>query len=73
MEELFSARIYKYNVVRLSEINYYLNTKKCISIPVYSIYLQVLSNLHTHTNVLFGVVMYVGLRGEGRRNWEGME
>ena len=46
-----------------------------ISIPVYSIYLQVMSNLHIHTRVTasFGGVMYFGLRGEGRRNWEGME
>ena len=47
----------------------------CISIPIYSIYLQVMSNLHTHTHITvsFGGVMYFVLRGEGRRNWEGME
>ena len=50
----------------------------CISIPVYSIYLQGMSNLHTHTlhthvTVQFGGVIYFGLRGKGRRNWEGME
>ena len=28
---------------------------------------------HTHVNVLFRGVIYVGLRGEGRRKWEGME
>ena len=29
--------------------------------------------LYTHVTVSFGGVMYFGLRGEGRRNWEGME
>ena len=28
---------------------------------------------HTRVNVSFGDVTYIGLRGEGRRNWEGME
>ena len=28
---------------------------------------------YTHINVSFGDVMYFGLRGEGRRNQEGME
>ena len=27
---------------------------------------------HTHFTVSFGGVMYFGLRGEGRRNWEGL-
>ena len=34
----------------------------CISIPVYSIYLQMMSNLHTHVTVSFGGVMYSSLR-----------
>ena len=56
-------------------MNYHLNTKMCFSIPVYSIYLQVMSNLHTHTHVTisFRGVMYVGLREKVRINWEGME
>ena len=28
---------------------------------------------HTHVTVLIEGVMYFGLRGEGRRNWEGRE
>ena len=36
-----------------------------------------ISNLHTHkhihVNVTFGDLMNFGLRGKGRRNWEGME
>ena len=28
---------------------------------------------HTHVIVSFGGVMYFGLRGEGRRKWEGIE
>ena len=28
---------------------------------------------HTHDTVSFEGVMYFGLRGKGRRNWEGME
>ena len=49
-----------------------------ISNSVIGIYLQVMSNLHTHTlhtlvTVSFGGVMYFGLRGEGRRYWECME
>ena len=37
--------------------------------------MQVMSNLHTHTyvDVSYGDVMFYGLRGEGRRNLEGME
>ena len=30
-------------------------------------------NIHTHVNISFGDEMYFGLRGEGRKNWEGME
>ena len=36
----------------------------CISIPVYSVYLQEMSNLHTHTLLSFWGVKCFGLRGE---------
>ena len=32
---------------------------------------SVVNSAHTHVTDSFGSVMYVGLRGEGRRNWEG--
>ena len=31
------------------------------------------AHTHTHITVLFGAVMYFGLRREGRRNWEAKE
>ena len=41
---------------------------------VYTIYLQVISNQHTHTlSVLFGDEKSFSLSREGRRDWKGME
>ena len=57
MEDAFSAPIYKYsNIFQF----------------IFYVYLQVISNLHTHYCFIWGV-MYFGLWGESRRNWEGME
>ena len=41
---------------------------------VYTIYVQVMSILQTHMlSVSYGDEKSLGLRGEGRRDWEGME
>ena len=47
----------------------------CISIPVYGIHISAIDvkTAHTHVTVSFWGVMYFDLRGEGRRNLEGME
>ena len=46
----------------------------CISIPFYSTYISASdvksAHTHTHVTVSFWGVMYFGLRGEGRRNWQ---
>ena len=46
---------------------------------VYIIYIYAIDvksathNIHTHVNISFGDEMYFGLRGKGRKDWEGME
>ena len=40
---------------------------------LYRIYASDVKSAHTHVNVLFKDIIYFVLRGEGRRNQEGME
>ena len=51
-----------------------IQTKRCVIPFQFIVYICKLYQICTHTRYFFvwGVI-YFGLRGEGRRNWEGME
>ena len=64
----FEAKIIQSKIFKLQVKYLYISV---YNIYIYIIYANDVKSAHTHITILFGGVMYFGLRGEGRRNWEG--